>query len=246
MSLAAFNLNVIGKALGKIKSEGLPMRRVASLGYPDILVRPEQIVRLLGEDVAARIVHRDDSADILRWHHVAQTFPVPEATSLFAALGFELEVIDVARVRGGELVHDLNQPLPAELERRYAMAIDAGTLEHCFNIGQAAINVAGLVEVGGFVLHGNPINMFNHGFYNLNPLWYYEFYEANGFKLELAMMVSGPFYRPDVEPAPLTERFRDIAEDSVAVALARRTEVRPLIFPIQGKYLHNPTQTEPA
>lgn len=240
MSLGPLNLQLIRQGLAAGEKLGCTSRRVISLGYPDILARPEQLEQVLGAEMMARVGYRGDADSIRRWHGVKDDYPIAEAASVFLALGYALDVIDVAAARGGELLHDLNEPLPETLSGSCAAVIDAGTLEHCFNIGQAVKNVAGLVAVNGFVMHGNPLNMFNHGFYNLSPVWYHDFYRANGFVLETALLVNGEPPRLQTMAAPLEQRFGGVPDNTVVVAVARRREIRPIAWPIQGKYVANP------
>jgi hypothetical protein len=242
MSLGAFNLHILSQRLATLRDEGHPSKEIVSLGYPDILARPEAIDRVFGAGFFAKLEQRPDSASILAWHGIKQPYPMAEAASLFAALGFELRVIDLHAVRGGEIVLDLNEPIPESLHRRFSLVIDAGTLEHCFNIAQAVSNVANLVDVGGFVMHGNPLNMFNHGFYNLNPTWYDHFYGANGFAIDMAVVVATSKDPPEIFEAPLNSRFHLTDRNLVQVVVARRREAQPIIWPVQKKYVGS-TQT---
>lgn len=164
-----------------------------------------------------------------------------EADQLFARLGYELEVFEVVAARGGEIVHDLNEPLPERYRERYAVVLDAGTLEHCFNIAQAARSVAEMVARGGAAIHGNPVNMYNHGFYNLNPTWYHDFYAHNGFEIELMRLVVDTVRNPRLAEAPPHARFHGVPEDTTILVVARRAEIRPVAWPVQRKYRDNPT-----
>jgi hypothetical protein len=241
MSLGPLNLKIFREAAERLSGNGCTSRRVLSLGYPDILASPSSLESVLGADVAARLTYREDSADIRRWHGIQAEVPLAEARSLFSAMGFELDVIDIAEARGGEIIQDLNEPVPESLHGQYAAVIDGGTLEHCFNIGQAALNAANMAAVGGFVLHGNPVNMYNHGFYNLSPVWYYDFYGANAFEIEVAVLVNGPIDSPAVMNAPLFKRFVGLSDNTTQIVVARRKTLQPLKWPTQGKYVVNPT-----
>lgn len=239
MAVTEIFLDVVNASLAAIRQTGCTSRRICSLGYPDILVSAERLRAIVGERVAAQVRYRADSAEILRWHGAqARTGDVPHAESLFAALGYDLEVVDIVEARGGEILLDLNEPLPEEMKQRYAIVMDAGTLEHCFNIGQAAANVAEMVAAGGAAVHGNPINMFNHGFYNLNPTWYYDFYESNGYVIELLQLVV-PGEVPTVSPVPPFARFQRVPENSTLLVVARRAETKAIRWPVQRKYRAN-------
>ena len=240
MSLIPLTLDVIGSILKNLEKTGCPSRRLLSLGYPDILANDEHIRGIFGGDVPRQIKYRDDSEQILRWHGAERAVRhVPDAVSLFTALGYELDVLDIAVARGGEIVQDLNQPIPENLKGRYALVLDAGTLEHCFNIGAAARNVAEMIAHGGAVMHGNPINMYNHGSYNLNPTWYHDFYEENGFVIEFLRLVDSGI-EPKVTELPSFQRFASIPDNCTILVVARRAELQEIRWPIQRKYRDNP------
>jgi len=241
MSLGPLNIRIFRDAAKKLEASGCASRRVLSFGYPDILCSPGSLDFLFGKEALSRLAYREDSESIRRWHGIQEGYPIADAASLFAMMGFELEVMDLVEARGGEIIQDLNVPVPESLHEQYAVVIDGGTLEHCFNIGQAALNAASLTASGGFVLHGNPLNMYNHGFYNLNPVWYRDFYAANGFEVEVAVLVNGRLDAPGVMEAPRKQRFVGIPDNTVQIVVARRKEVRALTWPTQGKYVDNPT-----
>jgi hypothetical protein len=240
MALPLEALKFVRSGLAASERARCPSKRVLSLGYPDILAGEEQLEELFGEAAASRVDLRPDSEAIARWHGLAGVHGIPESHNFFQLLGYELEVLDIAAVRGGELIHDLNHPLPEGLHERYALVIDPGTLEHCFNIGQAAKNVAQMVAVGGSVFHGNPLNMYNHGFYNLNPTWYNDFYAANGFHIELMHAIANPVRAPQRYKVPPTAKFSEAIPGSTVYVLARRVATQAIVWPTQTKYLKNP------
>jgi hypothetical protein len=70
---------------------------------------------------------------------------------------------------------DLNYP--EDWPEKYDVVIDGGTAEHCFNVGQVFANILSAVRPdGGIVVHVNPLNMMNHGFWNISPTAYADFY----------------------------------------------------------------------
>jgi hypothetical protein len=241
MALPPEALRLVQLGLQTAARAGCVSQRVLSLGYPDILASPEQLGALIGTELMAGLRYRPDSEAIARWHQVSATVPkLVDATHFFALLGYDLEVLDIAQARGGEILHDLNQPVPPRLHRRYALVIDPGTLEHCFDIAQAAKNIAEMVAAGGCVFHGNPLNMFNHGFYNLSPTWYHDFYSANGFALERLQAVADPVGAMQRFEVPATKRFGGMPENCALYVLARRTADLPVRWPMQSKYVSNP------
>lgn len=238
MALPLEALRIIHLGLQQV---GCDSQRVLSLGYPDILMLPEELGAMFGAHLVPALHFREDSAQIARWHGLPQNAQIVEAKHFMALLGYDLEVMDITQVRGGELLQDLNQPVPEVLHRRYALVIDPGTLEHCFNIAQAVKNVVQMIAVGGCVFHGNPLNRFNHGFYNLNPTWYRDFYLANGFEIQAVEGVSGAARNSRRFEVPPAARFKGVPPESSIYFLARRVADQPVRWPTQSKYVANPT-----
>jgi hypothetical protein len=121
------------------------------------------------------------------------------------------------------------------------MAIDAGTCEHCFNIAQAMLNLSSMVSEGGYIYQSNPLNAMNHGFYNLNPTFYFDFYNSNGFEIQLyklALRTKDAMTLLDVDPhAP----FSCPANNSSNIIVAKKIKTIPAEYPIQTKYQKSPT-----
>lgn len=218
------------KALAEILKPGM---RVASMGYPDIIAPIDLLEEAFGNVLEVGL--RTDSEAICKRHGL-EPRPIPDAHSFFRLLGCNLDVFDIVRERGCEIILDLNYPFEEDaLHETYDLVLDVGTLEHCFNIGQAAFNMAGLLKVGGVILHENPFNWGNHGFYGLNPTWYADFYDIeNGFTLLDCRLIprdGGPSYKP-----PLTARFVFAGAEANVFAVARRYDLRKLVYPTQTKY----------
>ena len=210
-------------------------------GYPDLLVRREHLVSLIGEERAARVPIRPDSREILAWHGMKQAFEgVYDARAIFAELGFTLDVVDIVAARGDEIILDLNRPLPAEFTRRYDLVVDTGTCEHCFHIGQAAMNLSQLVRKGGYIVQALPLNSFNHGFYNVNPTWFHDFYVANGFELRLLTGICNIVLAPKFVELPAHQGFAAAPEKTVCVVVAQRMTQTDPVVPTQRKYADNP------
>jgi hypothetical protein len=110
---------------------------------------------------------------------------------LFGLMGLEMQAMDVSDYEGAEVLHDLNVPLPEELRGKFRTVIDGGTFEHVFDIRTAFANIVDLVEPGGRVMHLSPCNNYvNHGFWQLSPRVFYDFYTVNQFTdLQTTMIV---------------------------------------------------------
>lgn len=222
MAITRHSMELIAKA----KQSG----KAASLGYPDLLLGAQEIAAQVGEKVD-EIGVREDSAKIAQWHGV-QLEHIFESRSFFKALGYDLDVFDTKPIRGDEIFIDLNNQLWPQYRERYSLVLDPGTIEHCFHIGQAAMNVAEMCVQGGFVVQTLPLNAYNHGFYCVSPTWVRDFYEDNGFEIEACFGVSGnKRFAIDTR-----KRFRGIPENSYMMILAKRQEMKRLKVPTQWKY----------
>ena len=220
-----------------------PSASVCCLGYPDVLISDDQARQILGPETAARLAYRPDSEQILAWHRLASKLDrVIDAQSLFAAMGMRFTVIDLVASRGGERIVDLNQPLASDLVGAFDIVLDAGTMEHCFNVGQAIRNILDMAKVGGFVLHLNPMTMVNHGFFNFSPTFYHDFYGQNGHQL-MAPIHGVAVNGIDVKSYQVDHvRRQSIADpNGMIMCVVRKSHGNPAAWPMQSKYLNNPT-----
>lgn len=197
---------------------------VLSLGYPDILVPAHDIERWYG-------IQPQKFTDNGGWH--GERYPLPETMELFSAFGAQLTCVDVHASRGCEIIADLNYD--NAIDGTFDLVIDAGTTEHCFNVGQALMNAACAVKAGGVIFHGSPMTMVNHGFYNFNPTLFHDFYTQNGWQV-LHMSV---FQRDRPQPHHAVNRFAS-ADSCGLYFLARRVREGVMRYPTQSKYLINP------
>ena len=118
-----------------------------------------------------------------------------------------LDALDYSGYQGANLVHDLNQPLPPQLEARYDAVIDGGTLEHVFDFPLALRNAMRLAKPGGALFLCTPANnLFGHGFYQFSPdLFYRVLGPQNGYRLDKMALVES--YFPGVERGMRKERY---------------------------------------
>lgn len=223
----ALNPIALEKLVGKLK----PGDAIASMGYPDILYPPERLLDLIGPEKHSRLEYREDSSTVCKRHGL-QYRQVPDAEKFFELYGATLDVFDIAEERGCEIVLDLNYPMPKNAYGQFDYVLDVGTLEHCFNAPQALCNMAALLKVGGIIIHENPFNCGNHGFWGLNPTLYADFYEENGFKLLECALVAGD----GIAIINPTQRFFFYESEANCLAIAQKLEEVEFTFPTQSKY----------
>lgn len=205
-----------------------PGMSIASFGYPDIIYSLDGLTENFG---ISEFVFLKDSHQICRRHGLHPR-GIPDAVEFFKAFGCKLDIFDIFPERGCEIACDLNSRQEM-FSPRYDMVLDVGTAEHCFNIGQALINMACLVKKGGHIIHENPHSGWgNHGFYSLHPTLFHDFYIQNGFELVKCQLTTRDGRVADVNA---TQRY-DNSNESNVFAMARRVEIRPFGFPVQSKY----------
>ena len=166
----------------------------------------------------------------------------------FNALGFsKVESIDFSDWESPTYVHDLNLPVPASLHSKYDLIIDAGTIEHIFNIPECLKNLHLMLKPGGIIIHSSPANNHvDHGFYVFSPQLFFDYYSVNGYEI-----LDSKIYEYEVEhsirPTKIYE-YRPGSIDHLSVGgwkkpLATRIAVRKNhlstegIIPQQGAYL---------
>jgi hypothetical protein len=105
----------------------------------------------------------------------------------------ELRTLDVSAYEGADIIADLNQPVSPELIGRFGLIIDGGTIEHVFDIRQGMKNTADMLRPGGRVVHVTPVNNYvNHGFVQISPTLYQDYYTENAFEDVRGTMIVHP------------------------------------------------------
>jgi hypothetical protein len=216
--------------------------KLVCLGYPDMLLTEVQIADILEGKDASALSYRDDSETILRWHGQQKSLTrIVDTTSMFGALGMTCDYLDIVASRGIERICDLNLPLPRELIGAYDIVYDGGTMEHCFNAPQAIKNMLLLCRLGGFIVHVNPLNYYNHAFYSFHPTFYHDFYTQSGNRLAAPVVgLYGPVLESKTAMLPSTAAFRDIPERMAVMATAQKMTNDNPGWPVQSKYLASP------
>lgn len=246
MAIEPLAAEIIAKiaALFKTMPADAFKRDVLCFGYPDILTTSTEPV-----------AEAKDAAQIKAWHKWHGR--VLDADAWFASLDLIPTYWDVVASRGPEQIVNFNDVtisdgwarLPpkivvdfpdAPLEPSYCLVVDAGTLEHIFCPSNVFALVSRICAIGGYVLHLNPLGSGNHGFWSVHPTAYHDFYAANGFKIEMLAELSGPLEKRNIRAIPATKRFQ-MSLDGVMLCLARREKAGPIVWPIQNKYVQNPS-----
>ena len=165
------------------------------------------------------------------------------------SLGAErVTALDASDYQDAGLVHDLNKPIPDEMEGRFDTLYDGGSLEHIFNVPVAVANYMRLIKPGGRLFLCIPANnQFGHGFYQFSSEFFYRvFDDANGFATRRVVIVERPprqfghgrrYAAPD--PAEIGGRTVFVnAKPVLIMAEAEKLRAQPIFasFPVQSIY----------
>lgn len=230
-------LEVLNAVIIDIKLSNVAKGKVGCLSYPDLIVRRNLLSRFFKEDILQSWSVSKFQGEIKKWHGLpADHGEVFETENLFKAYDFDVEFLDVKAFRGVERILDLNEPLTLDLKGRYDLVVDTGTLEHCFNVGNAFRCMCEMVRKDGFLISAAPLSKMNHGFWNFSPTAYVDGLSQNGFEvISLDALVST---KEGVKKAklPSVKRFM-IASEAIAIVVARRRSIQNFRWPTQSKYL---------
>lgn len=208
-------------------------RKVLCLGYPDLLVDEKHLVSVLGQALVSQIPE-EPLSDIVRTWHKSKLPRIYDPLWIFKHLGFEVVIFDTIAHRGIETLVDLNEPISNEYHEQFDLVIDTGTLEHCFNVGQAFKNVCQTLKQGGIFMSAAPITKLDHGYWNFGTLVYIDGFEQNGFKILKTTYTVGKGDGEILQPELLT-RWKVPLMSSVYV-IARREHITSWTWPVQKKY----------
>jgi len=125
------------------------------------------------------------SQDLIKINPQAKNYI--HASTFFESLGINTKEyfdIDKFDFDNPKIIHDLQQPIPKKFHDRFNFVLDSGTIEHIFDIKSVMDNIVKVTKIGGYVLHLAPTqNFINHGFYQISPTFFYDYYTQNGFRI---------------------------------------------------------------
>lgn len=108
-----------------------------------------------------------------------------DSIQFFKKIGFkEVHALDVSGYEQADIIFNLNDKLPGELENRFDMVYDGGVIEHVFDVANAFLNICRMAKVGGYIFNCNPVyNYIHNTFWNISPEMFLDFYSANDYKM---------------------------------------------------------------
>lgn len=99
---------------------------------------------------------------------------------------------DVSGYENPDIIMDLNLPVDEKYHNAFDTILDVGTLEHIFNISQALKNIKLMVKPGGTIILGTwTSGAINHGFWQICPTLFYDYFSSCGFEDFSCFMLVG-------------------------------------------------------
>lgn len=100
--------------------------------------------------------------------------------SMFGNVNYQ--TMDVSSYEQASIVHNLNFPIPKELEGKFDYIIDGGTFDHLFDLKTSFENITKLLKPGGRIFQWNAAsNYANAGYLSFSADFFYDYYTLNNF-----------------------------------------------------------------
>jgi len=99
--------------------------------------------------------------------------------SLFC--GMKYISMDVSGYEGADLIWDLCQPIPCELEDRFDIIYNGGCLDNIFDAATAIKNMSRMLRPGGRIFHLERSSRVHHAYLAYSLAWFHDYYALNNF-----------------------------------------------------------------
>ena len=226
--------------------------KVLVLGQQAVFATPSEVKKIYKQ--AGATIHDlpdgfDTTTKIPEWKN-SWFGDYTNCQTVLRLLGAEsVDVADISNYEDADIIMDLSKPCDKRYHNQYDVVLDVGTLEHVFNLPQALENIHRVTRPGGTIILINPAtNSINHGFYQMCPTLYYDYFGTNGWEKFSCYLVQLALL--NLEKKHKVYRILDeyIGSDvvmksrrSIDTALFARKKTdaipdAPIIMPIQGHY----------
>lgn len=221
---------------------GLSLPLIAALtGIVDSYSIKGSILALGVQSIRCTGSEASKTMGLMRPGRIHKLSPITNHREIYSALGFLSSTsIDLYPDESPDRIVDLSKPLPADFGAAFDAYLDAGTLEHVFDLKVA---LAGLIEClrpGGVAIHISPLSGFeNHGFYQFSPKLFARLYASNGFQELQAWIIGLGTDDNQGVVIPLMDHDAPLSIDptyhrTLLLYSARLSEKTPLVVPVDS------------
>lgn len=241
MPLVGYNLTMVRMALDSLRSRPETSSRrlsVGSFSCPDIIFPDARLADLFNLNPAI-LKRRADSKEITNWHQthaIVDPQGVVDTVDFFDKLNCDFTAYDLTVARGCETVADLCRPLPESEYLRHDILFDC--ISHqAFDTPAVWRNALYCTRERGFIIHSLPAVMVGHGFWDVSPLTFRSFYEANGARVVYQRLVEGVYsIKAEYDPVPVGRRA-GLPDKTMNVVLVSKESTVPYCPPVHPKFL---------
>jgi len=147
----------------------------------------------------------------------------------------KLRVLDFSAYEEADIIHDMNYPVPEELEGSFDVVVDGGTLEHIFNFPKAIENCMKMLRIGGSLfIFSMANNHCGHGFYQFSPELFFRIFQAeNGFETKSVILVKHPFPGSELSRKQICFQVKDPAISGRRSTLVTRSPLGIMVHAVK-------------
>jgi len=226
MGLSVYSLTKIKNILDLLPKNP----KILFLSYPDLLVTPKQLNQIFKRKFIG-LKYRSDSDEILNWHKGYKYIlnGIFRTEDVFNQLNCECTFYDLGPYRQAEEIKNLNDEWHEY--KKFDLVID-NVLQHCFNVGQALLNIHHSLDVNSCVMHLHPYLWPNQGFHCFSTEFYWSWYDLGYEVIDFEVHDKNKCYKmKQWEKAP------EVGKKSKIIVIAKKKEPsRHIHWPIQRKF----------
>jgi SAM-dependent methyltransferase len=103
--------------------------------------------------------------------------------SFFKILGADhVSAMDVSDYEGADIIHNLDTPIPTNLEGKFDFIFNGSVLDNVFDPVMALKNISRMLAPNGRVIHfEHASNCVNNAYLQFSPNWFFDYYVINGY-----------------------------------------------------------------
>lgn len=194
------------------------------------------VIEFGAQDISAD--YQDIASQAKRFKGCMQNIDrIESAPELYKSLGFDTYRAIDASGENGALVFDLNTNIRSNygFEEKFNLVTNLGTIEHCFDVATAFINMHELCETNGIMIHAFPsAGNANHGLHNFQPRLFALIGQSNNY--EVLKFLFTVDYKPELRAFSHTHYKAYDDRDLMCYVVFRKKEDKGFVFPFDSMF----------
>jgi SAM-dependent methyltransferase len=157
--------------------------KLLSIARQTVYLKPDEAVALVERELGRRPNVEPQSLEIdqdTRGAYRGQLITDKAFYSLFADI--EYRCLDVTAYEGADIVADLCQPLPPDLEGQFDFIFEGSCLDNIFDAASALRNLSRSLKPGGRIIQLNAASRRHHVYVAYSLSWFHDHYAVNNFE----------------------------------------------------------------